>query len=269
MCGGASGLGAATARRLRAERRAGDDRRRRRRARRGARGRARRGASRACDVTDPAAGRGRGRRRRRRACGSRSRARGSAGRRRPPAGAAPHAVEPFHRVIAVNLLGSFHLLRAAAAAMLGRARRSGDEAGVIVMTASIAAYDGQIGQLAYCRLEGRRRRHDAAGGARPRERAASASARSRRGCSTRRCSPGCPRRRAPRSARRSRIPRASARPRSTPRSPRTSSRTRCSTARSSGSTARSACRRGDATRTRRSASMPLSRRPVADLSRAI
>ena len=35
----------------------------------------------------------------------------------------PHGVEPFHRVIAVNLLGSFHLLRAAGAAMLGNARR--------------------------------------------------------------------------------------------------------------------------------------------------
>jgi NAD(P)-dependent dehydrogenase (short-subunit alcohol dehydrogenase family) len=63
----------------------------------------------------------------------------------------PHGVEPFHRVVAVNLLGSFHLLRAAAAAMLDN---DGDEAGVIVMTASIAAFDGQIGQIAYAASKG-------------------------------------------------------------------------------------------------------------------
>jgi NAD(P)-dependent dehydrogenase (short-subunit alcohol dehydrogenase family) len=65
----------------------------------------------------------------------------------------PHAVDPFHRVIAVNLLGSFHLLRAAGAAMLGNEAQDG-EAGVLVMTASIAAYDGQIGQLAYAASKG-------------------------------------------------------------------------------------------------------------------
>ena len=61
----------------------------------------------------------------------------------------PHSVEPFHKVIEVNLLGSFHLLRAAGAAMLANGADDAGEAGVIVMTASIAAYDGQIGQLAY------------------------------------------------------------------------------------------------------------------------
>ncbi len=65
----------------------------------------------------------------------------------------PHGVDPFHRVIGVNLLGSFHLLRAAAAAMLGNERADG-EAGVIVLTASIAAYEGQIGQLAYAASKG-------------------------------------------------------------------------------------------------------------------
>ena len=65
----------------------------------------------------------------------------------------PHGVDPFHRVIGVNLLGSFHLLRAAAAAMLGNERAEG-EAGVIVLTASIAAYEGQIGQLAYAASKG-------------------------------------------------------------------------------------------------------------------
>ncbi len=66
----------------------------------------------------------------------------------------PHAVEPFHTVVAVNLLGSFHLLRAAAAAMLGNEPDDGGECGVIVLTASIAAYDGQIGQLAYSASKG-------------------------------------------------------------------------------------------------------------------
>ncbi len=66
----------------------------------------------------------------------------------------PHSVEPFHKVVAVNLLGSFHLLRAAGAAMLDNEPDDGGEAGVIVMTASIAAYDGQIGQLAYSASKG-------------------------------------------------------------------------------------------------------------------
>jgi 3-hydroxyacyl-CoA dehydrogenase/3-hydroxy-2-methylbutyryl-CoA dehydrogenase len=65
-----------------------------------------------------------------------------------------HSVEPFHRVIAVNLLGTFHLLRAAGAAMLAGEPDEGGERGVIVTTASIAAYDGQIGQLAYAASKG-------------------------------------------------------------------------------------------------------------------
>jgi NAD(P)-dependent dehydrogenase (short-subunit alcohol dehydrogenase family) len=66
----------------------------------------------------------------------------------------PHRVEPFHRVVGVNLLGTFHGLRAAAAAMLGNEPDAGGERGVIVMTASIAAYDGQIGQIAYAASKG-------------------------------------------------------------------------------------------------------------------
>jgi NAD(P)-dependent dehydrogenase (short-subunit alcohol dehydrogenase family) len=66
----------------------------------------------------------------------------------------PHAVEPFHTVVGVNLLGSFHVLRAAAAAMLGNAPDAGGERGVVVLTASIAAYDGQIGQIAYAASKG-------------------------------------------------------------------------------------------------------------------
>ena len=57
-------------------------------------------------------------------------------------------------MLEVNLLGSFHLLRAAAAAMLANEPDADEESGVIVMTASIAAYDGQIGQLAYSASKG-------------------------------------------------------------------------------------------------------------------
>jgi NAD(P)-dependent dehydrogenase (short-subunit alcohol dehydrogenase family) len=66
----------------------------------------------------------------------------------------PHAVGSFRRVIDVNLIGSFHLLRAAGAAMLANEPDAGGEAGVIVMTSSIAAYEGQVGQLAYAASKG-------------------------------------------------------------------------------------------------------------------
>jgi NAD(P)-dependent dehydrogenase (short-subunit alcohol dehydrogenase family) len=66
----------------------------------------------------------------------------------------PHSVDPFHRVIAVNLLGTFHVLRAAAAAMLAGEPDAEGERGVIVTTASIAAYEGQIGQIAYAASKG-------------------------------------------------------------------------------------------------------------------
>jgi len=66
---------------------------------------------------------------------------------------APMPLEAFQRVVSVNLIGSFNLLRLAAAAMAGRAEEDG-ERGVIVLTASIAAYEGQIGQTAYAASKG-------------------------------------------------------------------------------------------------------------------
>jgi 3-hydroxyacyl-CoA dehydrogenase / 3-hydroxy-2-methylbutyryl-CoA dehydrogenase len=66
----------------------------------------------------------------------------------------PHALEPFSRVIGVNLVGTFNVLRLAAAAMLANEPDDGGESGVIVNTASIAAYDGQIGQIAYSASKG-------------------------------------------------------------------------------------------------------------------
>ncbi|WP_416955516.1 SDR family NAD(P)-dependent oxidoreductase [Streptomyces sp. Agncl-13] len=61
--------------------------------------------------------------------------------------------EDFRRVIEINLLGTFHVLAAAAAVMADNAPDNGDR-GVIVCTASIAAYDGQIGQAAYAASKG-------------------------------------------------------------------------------------------------------------------
>jgi 3-hydroxyacyl-CoA dehydrogenase/3-hydroxy-2-methylbutyryl-CoA dehydrogenase len=66
----------------------------------------------------------------------------------------PHRAETFERVVAVNLVGTFHALRLASAAMLANAPGDGGERGVVVNTASIAAYDGQIGQVAYAASKG-------------------------------------------------------------------------------------------------------------------
>jgi NAD(P)-dependent dehydrogenase (short-subunit alcohol dehydrogenase family) len=66
----------------------------------------------------------------------------------------PHELEPFARVIAVNLVGTFNVLRLAAAEMMGNVPGDSGERGVCVNTASIAAFDGQIGQVAYSASKG-------------------------------------------------------------------------------------------------------------------
>ncbi len=67
----------------------------------------------------------------------------------------PHRAETFERVVAINLVGTFHALRLASAAMLANEPVGDDgERGVIVNTASIAAWDGQIGQVAYAASKG-------------------------------------------------------------------------------------------------------------------
>jgi NAD(P)-dependent dehydrogenase (short-subunit alcohol dehydrogenase family) len=66
----------------------------------------------------------------------------------------PHPLEPFANVIAINLIGTFNALRLAAAAMSANEPDAGGERGVCVNTASIAAYDGQIGQAAYAASKG-------------------------------------------------------------------------------------------------------------------
>lgn len=66
----------------------------------------------------------------------------------------PHGLDSFSRTIHVNLIGSFNLLRLAAAAIAEGAADDGGERGVIINTASVAAYDGQIGQAAYAASKG-------------------------------------------------------------------------------------------------------------------
>jgi NAD(P)-dependent dehydrogenase (short-subunit alcohol dehydrogenase family) len=61
----------------------------------------------------------------------------------------PHAFDAFERVVRVNLVGTFNLLRLAAAAIAAQPPDAEGERGVIVSTASIAAFEGQIGQIAY------------------------------------------------------------------------------------------------------------------------
>jgi NAD(P)-dependent dehydrogenase (short-subunit alcohol dehydrogenase family) len=62
-------------------------------------------------------------------------------------------LEAFRTVVEINLVGTFNVLRLAAAAMLANDPADGDR-GVVVMTASVAAYDGQIGQAAYAASKG-------------------------------------------------------------------------------------------------------------------
>jgi NAD(P)-dependent dehydrogenase (short-subunit alcohol dehydrogenase family) len=66
----------------------------------------------------------------------------------------PHPLEAFNRVILVNLIGTFNVIRLAAAAMAENQPSAGGERGVIVNTASVAAFDGQIGQAAYSASKG-------------------------------------------------------------------------------------------------------------------
>ena len=66
----------------------------------------------------------------------------------------PHDLELFERVVRINLVGTFNMLRLAAAAMFINATNKTGERGVIVNTSSIAALEGQIGQAAYAASKG-------------------------------------------------------------------------------------------------------------------
>lgn len=66
----------------------------------------------------------------------------------------PHSLASFKKVIEVNLIGTFNVIRLAAAQMAGQEPNASGERGVIINTASIAAFDGQIGQAAYSASKG-------------------------------------------------------------------------------------------------------------------
>ena len=65
-----------------------------------------------------------------------------------------HPLAQFARVININLIGSFNMIRLAAEAMCKNAPEASGERGVLINTASVAAYDGQIGQAAYAASKG-------------------------------------------------------------------------------------------------------------------
>ena len=128
---------------------------------------------------------------------------------------APHDLGRFQKVLTVNLVGTFNMIRLAADAMAKAAPNADGERGVIVNTASVAAFDGQIGQAAYSASKGGDRRHDAADRARPvaqRHPRVHHRARHLRDADARR---RCRRTRRTRSASRCRFPRASGGPPST------------------------------------------------------
>jgi len=66
----------------------------------------------------------------------------------------PHPLMPFETIISINLIGTFNALRFAASAMVSNEPLEDGERGVCVNTASIAAYDGQVGQIAYSASKG-------------------------------------------------------------------------------------------------------------------
>jgi NAD(P)-dependent dehydrogenase (short-subunit alcohol dehydrogenase family) len=66
----------------------------------------------------------------------------------------PHPLMPFETIIQINLIGTFNVLRFAATAMIAAEPMDDGERGVCVNTASIAAFDGQVGQIAYSASKG-------------------------------------------------------------------------------------------------------------------
>ena len=66
----------------------------------------------------------------------------------------PHPLELFETVIRINLIGTFNVIRLAASRMVNNQPNTAGERGVIINTASVAAYDGQIGQAAYSASKG-------------------------------------------------------------------------------------------------------------------
>ncbi len=76
-------------------------------------------------------------------------------------------LDDFVRVVGVNLIGAYNMSRLFAAACARLDPLEGGERGVMLFTASVAAFDGQVGPAGLQRVQGRHRGHDAADGARP------------------------------------------------------------------------------------------------------
>jgi NAD(P)-dependent dehydrogenase (short-subunit alcohol dehydrogenase family) len=66
----------------------------------------------------------------------------------------PHPLMPFETIVQINLIGTFNVLRFSASAMIANEPAEDGERGVCVNTASIAAFDGQVGQVAYAASKG-------------------------------------------------------------------------------------------------------------------
>ena len=66
----------------------------------------------------------------------------------------PHPLELFERILRVNLIGSFNVLRLAAHRIAAQPRLANGEGGAVAMTASVAAFEGQVGQAAYSASKG-------------------------------------------------------------------------------------------------------------------
>src|SRR5262249_46838745 len=66
----------------------------------------------------------------------------------------PHPLAAFSKVIAINLTGTFNVIRLAAEAMCRNQPNAGGERGIIISTGSVAAFEGQIGQAAYSASKG-------------------------------------------------------------------------------------------------------------------
>ena len=69
-------------------------------------------------------------------------------------GAVPASLEGFTRTVNINLIGTFNVIRCAAAKMVGNEPNEDGERGILINTASVAAYEGQIGQAAYSASKG-------------------------------------------------------------------------------------------------------------------
>src|SRR3954452_2793571 len=79
---------------------------------------------------------------------------GTVGAQKVAGSKGPHPLLPFETIVQITLIGTFNVLRLAATAMLRTEPDEAGERGVCVNTASIAAYDGQIGQVAYAASKG-------------------------------------------------------------------------------------------------------------------